>query len=597
VTRASRDRRVSREIRAFRAPQGDQGFQGTQGFQGDQGFQGNNGEGTQGTQGDQGTQGTQGFQGDQGFQGNNGEGTQGSQGDQGFQGTQGFQGDQGFQGNNGEGTQGSQGDQGTQGTQGFQGDQGFQGNNGEGTQGSQGDQGFQGTQGFQGDQGFQGNNGEGTQGTQGFQGDQGFQGNNGEGTQGTQGFQGDQGFQGNNGEGTQGTQGFQGDQGFQGNNGEGTQGTQGFQGDQGFQGNNGEGFQGTQGFQGDQGYQGNSGSSESIPVGLAVLSNQINPPSGFYNTGLILNPSMAGRSLALKASMQVNRIWAATAAVNGSVYSIGGSPYQNVIDGDSNINQQYDPAQNAWSQRARMRVPRSAAAVAVFNNEIYVFGGIFSAQYGTAKAEKYNPYTDSWTDLADMRLNTVGGLAVTVGSQIYVFGGSTDQFYCILQVYNIDSNSWNDPIRTNLPKFGGGGGVYIANRIYLLSCNPDFFGLPSAPPIFGYYDLATQQAKTIPLPSVFGPYLAAVAYLNDKIYVLGGMSADGRTRSDISVFDWNTQTWVSNSVAMANAVVGHGAAAVGNTIYVTGGGNSLSGQALPYNQSTEDNIFYLMRKQ
>jgi len=529
------------------------------------------------------------------------DGPQGEQGPQGDQGYQGYQGFQGFQGN--QGTDGEQGFQGKQGDQGFQGDQGYQGDIGvpgenwsymilNGIQGPQGDQGFQGYQGEKGEQGFQGYQGyQGYQGEKGEQGFQGYQGEKGEqGFQGYQGEKGEQGFQGYQGEkGEQGFQGYQGEKGEQG-----WQGYQGEKGEQGFQGYQGE--KGEQGWQGYQGWQGNQGNTEYIPSGLVVLSNLSTAPAGFYNTGLVLNPSSMSRSFALKSEAPLARTLSSVATVGNKVYFIGGGTGL-TPDTNSVVNQEYDPSNDSWKVKSPMNIRRVGAATAVYNNEIYVFGGLDSASSATPTVEKYNPGSDSWSKRANMKTYTVGGLAVTVGAKIFIFGGAATGSSAYLQMYDIASDSWEAPFVTQIPSFGGGGCAYIGDRIYIFAGNGNYYGRSQSGAVYGYFDVNSGKFSSIPAPSALGFYLSAVTVVNDKIYLLGGMGYDGSTRADIYVFDYRTQTWANNSLALANAVVGHGAVAVGNSIYVVGGTNSLEGQPLAANQAAEDNVFFLLRKQ
>ena len=65
-----------------------------------------------------------------------------------------------------------------------------------------------------------------------------------------------------------------------------------------------------------------------------------------------------------------------TAVVEGKIYLIGGTPFENRRGpyGLSTV-EVYDPITNTWERLADMPMPRTNAGTAVVSGIIYVFGG------------------------------------------------------------------------------------------------------------------------------------------------------------------------------------------------------------------------------
>ncbi len=82
----------------------------------------------------------------------------------------------------------------------------------------------------------------------------------------------------------------------------------------------------------------------------------------------------------------------------------------------------YDPRQNVWLEGAPLPAPRSAAALAVFEGRLYLFGGWDGAQYA-ADAWAYDPQQDAWQRLTPMSAPRAYAEAVAAETGIHLLGG------------------------------------------------------------------------------------------------------------------------------------------------------------------------------
>ena len=254
---------------------------------------------------------------------------------------------------------------------------------------------------------------------------------------------------------------------------------------------------------------------------------------------LFLSGSLAGLAVAVGNSwiteslMPTARYNLGAAAVNGKIYALGGHK-ANV--GAIGTNEQYDPTTDTWTPKTSMPTPREAFAIAVWQNKIYVFGGLGPSGMITT-THVYDPESDSWSTKASLPTSRIFLSASVVNDKIYLIGGESspsNQTISKNEVYDPLENSWT---------------------------------------------------TETPLPTSVCGHVSAV--IDDKIYVLGGYAESGTTNLN-QVYDPVSDTW-TNKTTMPNGVeFAAGGATSGvnasKMIYVFGGSSS-SESALDYTQA------------
>ena len=75
-----------------------------------------------------------------------------------------------------------------------------------------------------------------------------------------------------------------------------------------------------------------------------------------------------------------------------------------------------------WSAKASMPTARTWISAAVFEGQIYVFGGL-SSTTKLATVERYDPGTNTWDSRTDLPAARYATSAVTLNGKIYVIGG------------------------------------------------------------------------------------------------------------------------------------------------------------------------------
>ena len=112
----------------------------------------------------------------------------------------------------------------------------------------------------------------------------------------------------------------------------------------------------------------------------------------------------------------------------GQIYVFGGCPVRGMGDCSdaSNQLQVYNPTADNFTGKAPMIYGQSAAATAVANNKIYVFGGY--AQ-NNSFMEMYDPAADAWAAMPPMPIGSENFSATEVNGHIYIICSKVYEFF------------------------------------------------------------------------------------------------------------------------------------------------------------------------
>jgi len=208
----------------------------------------------------------------------------------------------------------------------------------------------------------------------------------------------------------------------------------------------------------------------------------------------------------------------ALAAINGKIYAIGGDRFQNA-------NREYDPKTDSWKLLEPMPTARQHIDCGVFENKIYITGGLTSWKNISKKNEVYDVLSNSWSEKASIPSLRNNAAVVSLDSLIYVFGGAgtkEDVWGKILTVetYNVNSNEWTQKNDLPLLLFKPAA-IVVNNKIIILGGQTLIYGKNDcSKKVFIYKAKSDQWIETTPLPAknvFFG-----CASIGNKIYVIGG---------------------------------------------------------------------------
>lgn len=172
--------------------------------------------------------------------------------------------------------------------------------------------------------------------------------------------------------------------------------------------------------------------------------------------------------------------------LNNKLIILGG--LKNFADKDTSGQKQalvYNSARDKWTSLPNMLYKRGEGASAnVYNNKIYVFGGLHAISetperlFIVEKTEMYDPELNMWTELADMSVPVVNHFSVVHEDKIYIFGGDSGTFTTrksygtnIIQEYNPATNEWK--LMQGMPfKRGNMTGQKVGNFVYIIGGYP-----------------------------------------------------------------------------------------------------------------------------
>jgi len=266
-------------------------------------------------------------------------------------------------------------------------------------------------------------------------------------------------------------------------------------------------------------------------VAVAALGNQIVVVGGFgagaEPVATVEAYDVATDRWEARAPYPVPVHHAAAGVVGGRLFVVGG--YSGGRVGWTRLASvhEYDPARNAWVQRASLLTPRGALAVAVVGDRLHALGG--DADGVTGAHEVYDPRADRWAHAATMPTARDHLAAVAVGGRVWALGGRASFFgtqYPNVEIYDPATDSW----RVGPPLPAGRGGLAaaaIGDRVYV-------FGGEAPLRIFNaneMYEPAGNRwiAKaSMPTPR----HGIGVAVVGGRIYVPGGATSPGFARTD-----------------------------------------------------------------
>lgn len=262
-------------------------------------------------------------------------------------------------------------------------------------------------------------------------------------------------------------------------------------------------------------------------------------------------------------------------AVGGKIWAIGGY-YESGFCADIEI---YDPATGTWTVLANPFSGWGQTFAVASNGKVYAMGGLASCLTLAGTVEEYDPASAVLTPMANIPVSTYQpGIAASAAGKIYVVGGCVPptalndmvgppSYLDILQVYDTQSGAWT--IKRSMPtqRFGLAAVIGADGKLYAMGGHgPDGHSVAEV----HVYDPATDMwTSCAPLPSPRYHVVGVRVASTGRIFAIGGLNVlAGLT--EVDEFDPVTNTWSARS-GLAQGRWFHGAAALGDTIYVMGG--------------------------
>jgi N-acetylneuraminic acid mutarotase len=219
-----------------------------------------------------------------------------------------------------------------------------------------------------------------------------------------------------------------------------------------------------------------------------------------------------------------------------------------------------------------MPTPRAVFAIAVYQNKIYCIGGKTSDEY-TGVNEVYDPATNTWETKTSMPTARSWLTANVVNGKIYLMGGYPD--ITLNEVYDPATDSWTT--KTPAPNtlifgFDKPASAVIDNKIYVIGG----ISQDQSYDLNQIYDAETDtwSQGVSPITSVDGGAAAATTGVlaPKRIYVLGNSAnfRQGEEQNFVRVYDPENDNWTFGADIHIRRY-NFGVAVVNDTLYAIGG--------------------------
>jgi len=267
-----------------------------------------------------------------------------------------------------------------------------------------------------------------------------------------------------------------------------------------------------------------------------------------------------------RASLPTSRQEMPHAVLNGKIFVPGG-----FRSGGSatNVVEVFYPATNSWSTVTPLPVIMHHLHVASANGKLYVLGGYETSNFSPSnRVFEYNPQSTSWTSKTNMPTARGAGVAVEFGGKIFVIGGAAGAALGVNEIYDPINNTWTSraSMPTSREHLAAGA---IDSLIYVVGGR---VGSTNRNTLEAYSPASNRWYTRASMPTARGGLTAAA--LHGRLYVFGGEffgSSGSGVFEETEEYDPATNTWRALE-PMPVPRHGLGAAAIGDSIFLIGGG-------------------------
>jgi len=288
-----------------------------------------------------------------------------------------------------------------------------------------------------------------------------------------------------------------------------------------------------------------------------------------------------GGSWTPQASLPTGRMFLAAAAVNGTVYAVGGADpnfhYLTTVEA-------YDPVADAWTSKSPLPTPRGSLGAGVINGVLYVVGGGDGGNLAAA-VEAYDPATDSWSPRAAVPTPRADAAVTVVSGILYVIGGSA----CVppspgqscgwvtvgtVEAYDPNTDTWTT--KASMPTARWGLGAATVNGIVYAVGGQGSGSLLGLHAVEAYDPSSDSWSTRAPLPTA--RYSLGVGVIDGVLYAVGGDAYDNynnRPTHVLEAYDPVTDAWTGRP-SLPTGHSSFGASVVNRVLYAIGGNGSFN---------------------
>ncbi|XP_055349062.1 kelch-like protein 2 [Paramacrobiotus metropolitanus] len=198
-----------------------------------------------------------------------------------------------------------------------------------------------------------------------------------------------------------------------------------------------------------------------------------------------------------------------------------------------------------WRELAPMQTPRTDTTLAVLNGRTYAVGGCALNQgpmdfSSLTSVEVFDPQSDTWSAVAPLPVELAGFALVACDGRLFVFGGESAEVYNPVFSYDPKADAWTRLL--DMPAdidgcvacVGAGGLIFVFGGCSITNVNR-FVRVDAYNPASGQWIRKADLIRSRSSPGC--------AYLDGKLYVIGGDVEEWDSYGTIEVYDDETDSW------------------------------------------------------
>ena len=243
---------------------------------------------------------------------------------------------------------------------------------------------------------------------------------------------------------------------------------------------------------------------------------------------------------------------------NEFVYVIGGIDIDNQIESNKVFRLNLSKKVLKWEEIASMNEKRRNHGVAVFDGAIVVCGGYNGSKH-LSSAEAYNVTLNQWINVKPLNQGRTGIQSVTSGGCLYTLGGWENKNSFSMERLDGLDQSWKSvsSMQTERSSFAavscddviyaiGGCSSSISNfavsfAFAMLGPGSSYYALDVFKSV-EKYDCATDKWSYVSELNI-GRCKHSACIMQGKIFVVGGLNAEGKLVKEIECYDSSTDKW------------------------------------------------------
>jgi len=233
-------------------------------------------------------------------------------------------------------------------------------------------------------------------------------------------------------------------------------------------------------------------------------------------------------------------------AFDGFVYVLGGRDESSRLLSTA---VRFDTIANTWQLVRSLPYRGCALGSCVFQGDMFVVGGVI-AKGSTDSVLRYSQRHNSWQRVASLTHSRGGAAVVSCDKLLYAIGGVTKtlgsestkwEFLDTVEVFDRESNKWRSA-GCAPSKRAYASAAYLNKKIYVVGGQIQLISVHAYKTI-DIYDTYTREWLSSACNNLVPRSLCGIAVSESDFFVVGGINKEGESMRNVDTYNVNTCKW------------------------------------------------------